>query len=327
MFKQVALVALFAVVAYGFTEEDLDYFGPGAERSRRDTNDTNATDKNNTPVEKSEKAVQPTVDEVAEVTGTVTVTGSRVTFSIEGDLSKMSEADIETTKSNIQEAFLLAANGAIKAEDIESITLEQAKAGSRARRAGTINVIITLKDSVDASTIAAAAAKEIEFEVVVGGVATKVKVGEPVTQTQIDTTVAQSAAKIPDTTVAPSGKKGKKAKDGKSKKSKKDKKAKDGKSKKSKKDKKAKDGKSKKSKKDKKGKDAKDAKGKKAKKAKFAASVGPGQKVAVGASLGLVALVATTVLVVTIRRKRIAAVEDEPPCESDSLLGASAVRV
>lgn len=66
MFKQVALVALFAVVAYGFTENDFDSFGPGAERSRREghlpaTNDTNATDNNNT-----DTPADPTMEELIQ---------------------------------------------------------------------------------------------------------------------------------------------------------------------------------------------------------------------------------------------------------------------
>jgi len=142
-----------------------------------------------------------------------------VTYEIEGTLTEMSEADINTTKANVEAAFLSASNGAIAKDDIESIELVQKEQARRGRRATTIDVIITLKATVDKSTAENAAATPVDFEVVVDGVPTKVTVTGTVSEVVVNQLKLSDTA----TTAAPSGKKGKKekkGKDGKSKKSK-----------------------------------------------------------------------------------------------------------
>lgn len=124
-----------------------------------------------------------------------------VTYEIEGTLSEMSEVDIRTTKDNIGGAFVSASNGAIAKDDIESIKLSQnghAGSGRYRRRAAGIDVTITLKSTVGQSTATNAAAESVEFEVVVGGVATKVMQTATVTEiavTPIATTCASCSAR------------------------------------------------------------------------------------------------------------------------------------
>ena len=86
----------------------------------------------------------------------------------------MSADGISTTKENVEAAFIYASNGAIKKGDIDSISLSQNEARTGGRRAPAIDVVITLNDAVNQSTANNAAAESVEFEVVVGGVATEV---------------------------------------------------------------------------------------------------------------------------------------------------------
>lgn len=96
----------------------------------------------------------------------------------------MSDSDISTTKDNVKNAFLDASNGTIKSDDIEKITLSQNGQTKRRRRAAEIDVTITLTEDVNHTTATLAAAKEVEFTVVVGGVETKVTKTASVTETK-----------------------------------------------------------------------------------------------------------------------------------------------
>ena len=99
----------------------------------------------------------------------------------------MNEDDRRKTKKNVGEAFVSASSGTVKETDIESIELSQKEEAKRGRRAATIEVTITLKGSVDKSTAESVAAKEVEFEVVVNGLATKVTQTAAVTEIVVAT--------------------------------------------------------------------------------------------------------------------------------------------
>jgi hypothetical protein len=113
-----------------------------------------------------------------------------VDYEVEGTLATMNETEQTATKTNARKAFIDASD-TIADSDVDKVTLTQKPASSRReRRADTIVVTITLKSNIDKSTATAAAAKEVEFEVVANGKTTKVKKSGTVKQV----TTARAAA-------------------------------------------------------------------------------------------------------------------------------------
>jgi hypothetical protein len=138
-----------------------------------------------------------------------------VTYRIAGSLEKMSDSDISTTKANVKDAFLDASNHTILTKHIENITLSTVSSFATERRAAEIDVTITLTEDVSHTTATLAAAKEVEFEVVIGGVETTVTKAASVTEIEQQQVIATSptpqptfASKsfIPKTTSGPTGK-------------------------------------------------------------------------------------------------------------------------